>query len=1129
MPPADHAGGGFLRFLRRGGGGGEEVKDGESSLPPSSLSSSLQAGPPSGPAPARPLPIPVPTARRPHAQAQSSAPGSSSTRSAGSGLFACFGRSGEGGGTLGDRGHGAAGTSTTPPAGRPGGGGLPSGRGRPLLLPSGSPPGGGGGRRRSTSSSATSPARSIASSGISRHPPVGSNAECEVSVRPCFAWSAAVAAGSARGGGGGGSGGGGGVPPLPLPRLPSDKYDCQDEVLVVQGLGGLPGLTLAGVFDGHGRGGRAAATRAAAAVAASLASPAAAAAAASPDRRRRAAAFEAALAAAHLDLVGPAAAADPASAPADHPFSASGTTACLALAAGSWLFTAHVGDSRAVLGRIAEAGVGPGGESGVEPVRLTRDHTPDIEKERQRIGRAGGVVRRPRDARGEATGAYRVYGRSPAAVAAGTPGLAMSRALGDVAAQALGVIPTPELGAHAPGEGDLFAILATDGVWDVVSPSDAVALVAGYRGSTPWAGLSAADALTAEAHERWKARSFEAVVDDVAAVVLWLSEPPPLNCGGAAGGGEAPAPAPRPGLAPAGPPLLLPPPPPGLIPGARSCGAANSEAPILAARAAASTAPPARWFEDALSLGKCDVGGAYGCGRTSGSGGPNAGLFAQQQQQPGGDSSSHGGSDLSGLSVRSHSLDGRSAPPARLGYSPGGTPTAGGGGALSAAAISRGAAGGGGSGGDPAASPPPPPPGGGETLRAGRTRRRPSGRPFARATSPEAADVYFAEDGGGGGGGGGGTGRGGLATTAQSPAGPPALAAHHLPPTPPSPHARPARDFARPTPIPEDRAVAAATRPASQPVPVGSLPRIRKAYPSPGGTSAGGAASSSQEGGGLLSASLGAAGGGGGGGGAGGGAFGRQRAMSLGASGSWLALGRASGGGSGGSLAMLAGSAGSLALSAPSSEDGGGGGLAAAAAAEEAAPSLGGLSLPRDASGRSLSAFRRAASAGSEPPLSPRSAASGESEGRVHGGSLAALVGGGSGSGGLDGPGPLARATSTAASPARPGIAGLPFASPRRVSASGGGPFATLSAAASTAAPVVTGWGGGEGAATGGGGGGGSGHATFGAASAPASGGLWGVLARAASGGDVGGEGEDSGGGDPPGGLPPPPLPPRRR
>jgi len=124
------------------------------------------------------------------------------------------------------------------------------------------------------------------------------------------------------------------------------------------------------------------------------------------------------------------------------------------------LITANVGDSRAVLSRNGTA------------YNLTRDHKPDDPVERERIERVGGEVvwHGHQDRRtGEpipGTGLYRVNGN-----------LAMSRAIGD-RSERPAVTAAPEISVVAMDpELDDFLVLATDGLWDVMSSSDVVAFI----------------------------------------------------------------------------------------------------------------------------------------------------------------------------------------------------------------------------------------------------------------------------------------------------------------------------------------------------------------------------------------------------------------------------------------------------------------------------------------------------------------------------------------------------------------------------------------------------------------------------------------------------------------------------
>lgn len=189
----------------------------------------------------------------------------------------------------------------------------------------------------------------------------------------------------------------------------------------------------------------------------------------------------------------------------------SGTTAVAALIQGRRLAAAWVGDSRAVLVRSD----GYGGSSGLQ---LTTDHKPDSPRERKRILAAGGRVERMWDAHGRRVGPARVW--LPRLWA---PGLAMSRALGDTAARRVGVSPDPETLALELAPRDRALVLATDGVWDVLSADEAAALVEGAA-----CAEAACAELVAEAARRWREESRSGSVDDITAVVVklqWHADP----------------------------------------------------------------------------------------------------------------------------------------------------------------------------------------------------------------------------------------------------------------------------------------------------------------------------------------------------------------------------------------------------------------------------------------------------------------------------------------------------------------------------------------------------------------------------------------------------------------------------
>lgn len=127
---------------------------------------------------------------------------------------------------------------------------------------------------------------------------------------------------------------------------------------------------------------------------------------------------------------------------------ASGSTACMALLLDSVLHVAHVGDSRAVLAR------------GPKAVQLTNDHKPCCAAERERIMIADPTAILSEDG-------Y-LYGE-----------LGVSRGLGSAHiktdAGKRGYVSTPDLSSITLEDTDDFIVLATDGLWDKVGSSDAVA------------------------------------------------------------------------------------------------------------------------------------------------------------------------------------------------------------------------------------------------------------------------------------------------------------------------------------------------------------------------------------------------------------------------------------------------------------------------------------------------------------------------------------------------------------------------------------------------------------------------------------------------------------------------------
>ncbi|KAJ1638848.1 phosphatase 2C-like domain-containing protein, partial [Pavlovales sp. CCMP2436] len=133
-----------------------------------------------------------------------------------------------------------------------------------------------------------------------------------------------------------------------------------------------------------------------------------------------------------------------------------GTTAVVLVLSGAVCHVASVGDSRLVLGRGARA------------VRVTADHKPRLQAEEARIVELGGFVSRGR-----------VHGI-----------LSVSRSLGDFEFAPF-VLAEPQVLSFRLTADDRCLLLASDGLWDVISDDEAVE-IALRMGTGPAADPTAA-------------------------------------------------------------------------------------------------------------------------------------------------------------------------------------------------------------------------------------------------------------------------------------------------------------------------------------------------------------------------------------------------------------------------------------------------------------------------------------------------------------------------------------------------------------------------------------------------------------------------------------------------------------
>jgi len=181
--------------------------------------------------------------------------------------------------------------------------------------------------------------------------------------------------------------------------------------------------------------------------------------------------------------------------------SCSGSTAVVVIRQGEDLFIANLGDSRAILGTMTE--------NGIEGIQLTTDLKPDLPNEAERIRACNGRV----IALKHEKHIQRVW--LPHEF---LPGLAMSRAFGDFLLKDYGIIAVPDVSHRRLTSKDQFIVLATDGVWDVLSNNEVASIV--------WEAESAeaaARAVTETATATWRTKYPTAKIDDCTVVCLFLN------------------------------------------------------------------------------------------------------------------------------------------------------------------------------------------------------------------------------------------------------------------------------------------------------------------------------------------------------------------------------------------------------------------------------------------------------------------------------------------------------------------------------------------------------------------------------------------------------------------------------
>jgi serine/threonine protein phosphatase PrpC len=169
---------------------------------------------------------------------------------------------------------------------------------------------------------------------------------------------------------------------------------------------------------------------------------------------------------------------------------------------------------------------------GLHSLQLTKDQKPDDQEEFKRIIEYGGRVQRLIDEEGNKVGPYRVW-----ELETNSPGLTMSRSIGDLAAKEIGVISAPIITIHAIApERDHFIVVASDGIWTCMDNQDVINFVDLYRSlackeikehkdsEVNVNNSCIAQLLCEEARARWLTlvEEEDVMIDDISCIILEL-------------------------------------------------------------------------------------------------------------------------------------------------------------------------------------------------------------------------------------------------------------------------------------------------------------------------------------------------------------------------------------------------------------------------------------------------------------------------------------------------------------------------------------------------------------------------------------------------------------------------------
>lgn len=149
------------------------------------------------------------------------------------------------------------------------------------------------------------------------------------------------------------------------------------------------------------------------------------------------------------------------------------------------LYCINLGDSRAVLGTVRNGKL--------VASELSSDHKPNRDNENRRIAESGGQVVSKHG------GVARVYKKND-----DSPGLAVSRSLGDLIGHECGLSSLPEIICQELDPDDQFIVIGSDGVWDIMGSSEVAGFVFNKLESRKYSKDQIAQLLVEECRLRWE-------------------------------------------------------------------------------------------------------------------------------------------------------------------------------------------------------------------------------------------------------------------------------------------------------------------------------------------------------------------------------------------------------------------------------------------------------------------------------------------------------------------------------------------------------------------------------------------------------------------------------------------------